>query len=269
LASCADALFIGQGLVFNPLEYLRPALDFVLPERCPSCSAITPAGGTFCVECWQKVHFLGPPWCVGCAVPLPFETDEAQYCATCLTKPPIHDGIRAVAAYGDATAQVAVRLKHGGKIGLAKMIAQQLARHVPLGEDSPIIVPVPLHWTRLWARSYNQSALIGSALAKEKGLKFIPDLLLRNKRTPLLRGMSQAERRRTVNKAFTLNPKWHDRLSGAHIILVDDVYTTGATANACIKVLKKGGADWVQIFCWARVLRGEVLPEHLIEPLDY
>jgi ComF family protein len=249
----------------STLNFLRPALDFVLPERCPSCGMITPAGGTFCAECWQKVHYLGPPWCAACAVPLPFEGEGDQHCASCLAKPPRHDGIRAVVAYGDAAAKVVLRLKYGGKIGLAKMIAGHLSRHVPNNHERLIITPVPLHWTRLWSRSYNQSALIGQALSQQSGVLFIPDLLVRNKRTPLLRGLSQKERQRTVSRAFAINPRWATEARHARIILVDDVYTTGATTDACIKVMKKAGADWVQIFCWARVLRGELLPEHLIE----
>lgn len=251
------------------IKLLRPALDFVLPQRCATCAVITPAGGTFCADCWQQVHFLNPPWCSACGVPMPFETTEDQFCASCLAKPPRHDGIRAAVAYGEASSQIALRLKYGGKVGLAKMIAGHLTRHLPDDHSRLVIAPVPLHWTRLWSRSFNQSALIAGALARDQSLTMIPDLLLRTKRTPLLRGLSQVERRRTVNRAFALNPKWVGKLDGARVILVDDVYTTGATTDACIKALKKGGAEWVQIFCWARVLRGEVLPEHLIEPLDY
>ncbi len=248
----------------SSLNFLQVAVDFVLPERCPSCGVITPAGGTFCAECWQKVHYFGPPWCATCFVPLPVEGEGDQSCASCLIKPPRHDGIRAAVAYGDAAAQVILRLKYGGKIGLAKMIAQQLLRHMPDAHERLIIAPVPLHWTRLWSRSYNQSALIGEALSQASGVRFIPDLLQRHKRTPLLRGLSQKQRQRTVNKAFAINPRWADQIQGARIILVDDVYTTGATTDACIKVMKIAGAQWVQIFCWTRVLRGEILPEHLI-----
>ena len=267
--SLLDKGFIEQEIMQKVIQLLRPALDFILPERCASCGIITPAGGTFCADCWHRVHFLAPPWCAACAAPLPFETDGDQNCASCLAKPPRHDGIRAVVAYGDATSQIALRLKYGGKVGLAKMIASGLKRHLPENGPQLMIVPVPLHWTRLWSRSFNQSALIARALARDSDVRVVPDLLVRKRRTPLLRGMSQAERKRTVNTAFILNPKWTGRLDGARIILVDDVYTTGATTDACIKALKKNGAAWVQIFCWARVLRGEMRPEHLIEPVDY
>lgn len=261
-SSCAQSLFCGQGRVYNISQLFRSARDFVLPERCASCGVITPSGGTFCSLCWHRVRFLTPPWCAACAAPLPFETENVQLCAHCLASPPIHDGIRAVTAYNDVTAQIILRLKYGGRIGLAKMIAAQLKRHLPEDPAGVLVVPVPLHWTRLWSRSFNQSALIGAVLAHDNGMDYTPDLLVRTKRTPSLRGMSQTQRKRAVAKAFVLNPKRQICLSARQVILVDDVYTTGATTNACIKILKKAGAQSVQIFCWARVLRGD-------DPGDY
>jgi ComF family protein len=249
-------LFDKRG-VTNSLKFLQPALDLILPERCPSCGVITPIGGGFCAGCWPQLHFLTQPWCTSCASPMPFESNEGQQCAACLEKPPLHDGIRAAVAYGDISRQVALRFKHGGKIGMAKLIAKHLLRHIPDEPNTLLFVPVPLHWTRLWSRGFNQSALIAQILAKESLNTFAPDLLLRRKRTPLLRGMSSKQRYKTVSSAFALNPSWNKQVAGSRIILVDDVLTTGATTNACVKTLKQSGAKWVQVFCWARVLRGE------------
>ena len=170
---------------------------------------------------------------------------------------PQHDGIRAVVAYDDVSRQVALKLKYGGKIGLAKMIAAQMLRHLPDDRDGIIVAPVPLHWTRLWSRSFNQSALIAQELAKLADLKFAPDLLFRTKRTPSMRGMSGKERRKAVGKAFAFNPRLQNEIAGARVVLVDDVLTTGATSDGCVKALKKAGVSWVQQFCWARALRGE------------
>lgn len=236
---------------------LRPAVDFVLPERCPGCGVITPAGGRFCGDCWQRLHFLSPPWCSACAIPFDFAQSDQSRCASCLATPPLHDGIRAAVAYDDVSRQIVLKLKYGGKIGMAKIIAAQLLRHLPDDKSGLIITPVPLHWTRLWSRSFNQSVLIGKELARLSDLSFVPDLLVRNKRTPSMRGLSAKQRSRVVGKAFTINPKWKGRIDGANIILVDDVLTTGATSDGCVKALKKAGADWVQLFCWARALRGE------------
>ena len=208
------------------------------------------------------MDFLAPPWCSSCALPFAFEQSGESRCATCLASPPVHDGIRAVVAYDEVSRQVVLKLKYGGKIGLAKMIAAQLVRHLPTEKEKVIIVPVPLHWTRLWSRSFNQSALIGRELARLGGLKFIPDLLLRTKRTPSMRGQSAKERRRAVGGAFEINPRYANKMSGTNIILVDDVLTTGATADGCVRLLKKTEVDWVQLFCWARVVRGETVAHH-------
>lgn len=189
--------------------------------------------------------------------PFAFDHADDTRCARCLANPPLHDGIRAVVAYDDVSRQIVLKLKYGGKIGMAKMIAAQLVRHLPDDRSGIIIMPVPLHWTRLWSRSFNQSALIGAELARLAQLPFVPDVLIRTKRTPSLRGLSAKDRSRSVGKAFALNPRWQGRIDGKRIIMVDDVLTTGATSDGCIKTLKKAGADWVQLFCWARALRDE------------
>ncbi len=205
------------------------------------------------------MRFLGPPWCATCALPFAYDQPDDTRCADCLVNPPHHDGIRAAVVYDDVSRQVVLKLKYGGKIGMAKMIAAQLLRHVPEDRTGLIVTPVPLHWTRLWSRSFNQSALIGRELARLADLPFVPDILLRTKRTPSLRGLASKQRRQTVGKAFALNPRWQGRIDGSNIILVDDVLTTGATSDGCITTLKKAGADWIQLFCWARALRGEAV----------
>ncbi len=209
------------------------------------------------MECWRQLHFLGPPACSSCGIPLPFESDIEQECAACLAKPPIHDGIVAVTAYSDFSRQVILKLKHGGKIGLAKMIADHLARQLPEDRADMLIAPVPLHWTRLWARSFNQAALIAGHLASNSGIRIEPGLLQRIKRTELLRGKSEKERRKEVRSAFALPPGKAQLVKERDILLVDDVYTTGATTDACVRELKKAGAKTVRIYCWARVLREE------------
>jgi ComF family protein len=202
------------------------------------------------------LEFLGPPWCRGCAAPFEFDRGADAYCASCIAHPPRHDGIRAAVKYDDVSAQVALRLKYGGKIGLARVIAQQMLRHLPEGQEQLLITPVPLHWTRIWSRSFNQSALIGKQLAAMSGISFVPDILVRHKRTPSMRGLDHKRRRQAVGNAFALHPKYKGKLKGRRIILIDDVLTTGATSDGCVAMLKRGGADWVQIFCWARALRG-------------
>jgi ComF family protein len=233
---------------------IKAIVDFALPERCPSCGAIAATGGAFCGDCWQQLTFLGAPACASCDLPLPYENDAAPQCAACLAKPPRHNGIKAAVAYGDISRDVALRLKYGGRIGLAKMIAGQLLRHVRDMPTDALLIPVPLHWTRLWARSFNQSALIAKEIARETQFEYCPDAVRRIRRTNPLGGLNPGERKRMVSGAFALHPKRTLLVQGRHVLLVDDVYTSGATTDACVRVLKKGGATKVTILCWARVL---------------
>jgi ComF family protein len=234
----------------------RAMLDFALPERCPSCGMIAGGGGSFCSDCWTSLTFLSDPACARCDLPLPYASAEAQFCAACIAQPPRHDGIKAVVAYGDIARDVALKLKYGGRIGLARMIAGQLLRYRHVLPVDGLLVPVPLHWTRLWSRSFNQSVLIARELSSMAGFAHCPDLLRRTRRTTPLGGLSGKDRRKMVAGAFDLNPSQAEKAKGQHILLVDDVYTSGATTDACVRVLKKGGAASVTILCWARVLPG-------------
>jgi ComF family protein len=252
--ACASRRLVGQEGVHRIAAPFKAVVDFALPERCPSCGTIKENGGAFCAECWSKLSFLGQPACSSCDLPLPYESETRQQCAACLANPPRHNGVKAAVAYSDISRHVALRLKYGGRIGLATMIAMQLARHVRDLPSDALLVPVPLHWTRLWMRSFNQSALIAREIAQMSGHEHCPDLLRRIRRTTPLGGLNPGERRRMVSGAFDLHPKRAELAKGRHILLVDDVYTSGATTDACVKAMKKGGASAVTILCWARVL---------------
>lgn len=233
---------------------LRLALDFALPPRCPGCGMVTPADHLFCRACWGTLDHLAGPACRLCGEPFPLDPGAPAACGACLAEPPAIDGMTAAVAYGDVAARLAVRLKHGRRPGLARTLALQMRRLVP-ADDTPLVVPVPLHRWRLWRRGYNQSLLIARALGKATGLEVAPDLLRRHKATPMLRGLGPTARHKTVRGAFSLAPGAAQRIAGQKILLVDDVYTTGATANACAALLKRAGASEVRLCCWARVVR--------------
>jgi ComF family protein len=233
---------------------LRWPLDQILPPRCPSCAVIVAADDQFCSTCWQQLRFVAPPWCARCNLPFAYAREPSALCGTCLTKLPAHDGVRAAVYYDDIARVIPLRLKYGGKIGLARLIAKALVRHVQDVPADSLLVPVPLHRWRLWSRGFNQSQLIARAIAERTGLRNDPALLLRHKATPLLRGRNAAQRRAAVRDAFALSKRRRTLLKGRTVLLVDDVYTSGATANACAKLLKRGGAERVIILCWARVV---------------
>ncbi|MEK7454694.1 MAG: ComF family protein [Pseudomonadota bacterium] len=231
---------------------MRPVMDYALPPRCPGCGAIVGADHGFCLDCWSGMRFLGPPCCARCALPFEHEMGEGAACGACLAQPPPFDSARAVLAYGDVARTVALRLKYGRRIGLARLVAGQMLRHVRPEMEGALIVPVPLHRWRLWGRGFNQSALIADHLGRLTGLAVDKHGLRRVKRTQPLRGMNPKQRAKAVRGAFALGPD--HKLAGRVIWLVDDVHTSGATAAACAKLLKAGGAREVHLLCWARAL---------------
>lgn len=232
---------------------LAPALDYALPPRCPGCGAIGTADDAFCLACWSGMEFLGEPCCARCGVPFDHDMGVGAACGACLADPPPFESARAVLGYGDVARSVALRLKYGRRLGLGRLIARHMARHVPTQvEGAPLIVPVPLHRWRLWWRGFNQAALIADHLGRLSGLPVDKLALLRTRRTQPLRGMNPGMRAKAVKGAFALAPG--HAIRGRAILLIDDVHTSGATAAACARTLKRGGAASVHLLCWARVL---------------
>jgi ComF family protein len=228
----------------------RAILDFALPPRCAACGTIVGELHSFCTDCWTKVEFLGNGGCTSCGLPL--EATDQEVCARCLAQPPRITRTRAAVAYGDISRSLAIRLKYGRKVAIARMMARYMAPLVSQ-EGERVLIPVPLHRSRLWSRGFNQSALVARELSRRLRLPSDATTLRRVRRTPPLKGMSPTQRRKTVAGAFQVRDK--AAIAGKTVILVDDVLTTGSTAEACARVLGRAGAARVELVSWARVVK--------------
>jgi ComF family protein len=232
----------------------RWALDFALPPRCAGCGTIVGEVHSFCPDCWKKIEFLGEGGCSTCGMPL--QATEQTTCGACMARAPRIARTRAALAYGDVARSLAIRLKYGRKVAIARTMARYMAPLVGTGDDR-LLVPVPLHRTRLWGRGFNQSALVARELSRRLGIATNPLALRRIRRTPPLKGMSPLQRRKTVAGAFQVRDK--GAVAGKIVILVDDVLTTGSTAEACARTLKRAGAANVELVSFARVVKPSLL----------
>jgi len=228
----------------------RLLLDFALPARCAGCADVIAEVGSFCPSCWARMEWLGNAGCQRCGLPL--AGTEVDHCARCLANPPKLDRMRAVVAYDELPRSIVLRLKYGRKVALARTMARYMAPLKGNWASDALIVPVPLHRWRLWGRGFNQSALVARELARSWGLETDSQILRRLKRTRPLKGLNHTQRRKAVAGAFRAGA---DRIKGKTIILVDDVLTSGSTAEACARALRRAGAGRIELICWARVVR--------------
>ena len=232
-----------------------PVVDLVYPPRCPACGDAIGEHGGLCQECWSGLAIPGDPSCSLCQRPFgEGASEQERICAPCLGKKPIHDGIAAGTLYTDVSRKLVLGFKHGRKIGLAPLLARLIAARVPPGPVGRLIVPVPLHRWRLWTRGFNQAALLGRELERAGRGRLVVDALERTRATPSLGGMGAKARAKVLGGAIKVRATMVAQLEGRDILLVDDVLTSGATSEACVRALKRAGAKSVVICCFSRVL---------------
>ncbi|WP_443971274.1 double zinc ribbon domain-containing protein [Sphingobium sp. CR28] len=240
----------------NLRRAFAPVLDYALPARCPGCGEIVAEDDVFCVDCWSSLPFIAAPVCARCGIDLPDLAEDGAECGSCLAEPPPFGRVRAATRFEGVSRTLVHRLKYARRTGHARIMARHLVRLLPDEACDALLVPVPLHRWRIWSRGFNQSALIARALAGRTGLGIELDAVHRVKRTPPLYALGRAARQRAVRGAFAISKSGADKVRGRHVIIIDDVWTTGATATACVRVLLDAGASRVDVLCWARAMPG-------------
>ncbi|HWA62426.1 MAG TPA: ComF family protein [Caulobacteraceae bacterium] len=237
-------------------ETLRGALDLVLPPQQldgkPGASAVLTQG--LSPEAWGRIQFIAAPFCARCGTPFEYDLGEGALCAACQSRRPAYDRARAACLYDEHSRDLILKLKHADRTDLAGLFARWVGRAAAdVLESADAVTPVPLHRWRLLRRGYNQAAEIARALSRVAGVAYFPDAIVRTRATDSQGGKSGSGRRRNVAGVFAVPKGWRSRVAGKRIVLVDDVLTTGATAEGCARALKAAGAARVDVAVIARV----------------
>lgn len=249
-----------RGLSHACVQAGRMVLDAVLPPLCLGCGEIVGEPGGLCSACWRRFSFVSPPCCACCGTPFAEDLGPDALCTACLVRRPRYQRARAALIYDERSRRLILPFKHGDRTDVARACGRWMARAgAELLATADLVAPVPLHWRRLLTRRYNQAALLARVALREaisaNGAQLAPDLLRRGRWTGSQAGLTGRERRRNVREAFDLHPRWRATIAGKRVLLVDDVLTTGATVEACARVLQRAGADQVDVLTLARVVR--------------
>ena len=233
----------------------RAALDFLFPPTCLACRAAVAEADALCGACWRGMRFIERPFCDRLGTPFEYEMGEGVVSAKAVDDPPVFARARAVVCFEEGPARSLVhRLKYSDRMELARPMGRWMAR---AGRDilaeADVLAPVPLHVTRLWRRQFNQAAALARIVSRACGKPMDLGLVERARATRSQVGLTRAERAANLQGAFRCPEA--AAIRGRRIVLVDDVLTSGATANAASRALLKAGASAVDVLVFARVAK--------------
>ena len=236
----------------------RHVADLGLPPQCLSCHVWTASAGSLCPSCWSKLRLIEKPYCARLGIPFAYDLGEGGLSAEAIADPPPFDRCRAVATFDDIARRLVHGLKYRDRLELAAWMAGWMTRAgAELIAEADVVLPVPLHRRRLWWRRCNQSMLLAKSIADRAGKPLAAGVLKRVRATAQQVGLSPEERDRNVRGAFQVPLPQKVAVAGRRVLLVDDVYTTGATVNASTRTLLRAGAAGVDVLVFARVVRGQ------------
>ncbi|MCL2473380.1 MAG: ComF family protein [Alphaproteobacteria bacterium] len=244
-------------------------LDIVFPPECIVCDAPVGSPNSLCIDCWKNIEFISDPVCDQCGKPLEYYPDFAEkervLCFECIAVPSSVHQARAVMIYGDTSKKLILLLKHGDRVHLARILAPLM---VSTGRDllnaADIIVPVPLHTSRLLHRRYNQASMLAKHVGKLTSTPVLFNTLRRVKNTHPQGIMSKEDRDKNIHNAFHITASEKFKIRSRNILLIDDVRTTGSTSEECARVLLENGANKVTLLTLARTMPQKPLPCQLL-----
>ncbi len=234
---------------------LNGLIRFLYPAKCMRCSEFLQDQGHLCLACWKETYFIQPPFCDRCGIVFEYDIGTSTQCGQCTASPPHYSKARAALSYNETARQLITHFKYYDKTLHQQHFAKWmiLAGAEFLSPDQPVIIaPVPLHRKRLFKRRYNQANLLAMNIGQLTNQRVIPTLLKRKQATISQTGLSRKARRQNVQHAFAINAQYLHTIPNQLILLIDDVMTTGATLNACAKVLMQHGAKQVNVLTLAR-----------------
>jgi ComF family protein len=240
----------------------RRLVDVILPRQCYHCGqpVVSAGRGGFCDSCWSMIRLIKPPYCPCCGEPfqspVALTYSPAYRCGTCRAHPPPFDHARAIGRYEGPLRQAIHLLKYRGKLHLKQPLLQLAIEHFDAhfpGTSFDAIIPVPLHRERLMQREFNQAAALARGLAGHLNIPILERLLVRVRSTRPQVELSGSERRQNVKQAFAVTNA--AALEDKQVLVIDDVFTTGATLGEVARTLKIAGATRVDVFVLARVVQ--------------
>lgn len=236
-------------------KYISKLISIIFPSKCIACSSIVSAGSKICSICWGKLEFISSPSCAKCDYPFEFDIGHDALCGSCLNEAPLFDKAISVLRYTALSKVMVHRLKYSDKLHIAKHFASLLFKKIHKDVHKfDFIIPVPMHRKKMRSRFYNQAALMVTHLSGYSAIVPLHNGLLKTKHHKSQTGLSRGIRKENVKNTFGINKKYISLIKGKNILLVDDVYTTGATVNECSKVLRRSGCGSITVITLARVV---------------
>ena len=234
----------------------RIVLDTALPPLCPACRKPVADDGGLCPDCWAQLSFITPPYCERLGIPFAYDPGPGVLSMQAIADPPAYERARAAVRYDDIARTLVHALKYGDRLDLAPTLGRWMVQAgAAVLAEADALVPVPLHWRRLWTRRFNQSAALAEVIATRVKLP-VAHALARVKATRQQVGLTASERTLNVQGAFRVREEARPDVKGRRLVLIDDVLTSGATIDACSRALLRAGAATVDVLVFARVVDG-------------